>query len=247
VNRILALFVLITCISAQAETLKLKDYACDTQLKTILNQWKVSDQSDWKKQPADSSMHAYKVHGETFAEWVTISTPTQSQTEVNHYLPDGTTMTVTLNTKKCDEQNWVSTAAPKKSKLDVFTDDDLKVTLEETKNGILYMWSPNMSLSKMGIKNIKAAAKDLGLPVKLIMDAFADQRFAKLFAQEQKLQDSDLKRMKSRELASNGATLHYPAVIVYKDGKICHGSQNGYRTQEKYRQIITEMYGRCKQ
>jgi hypothetical protein len=54
-----------------------------------------------------------------------------------------------------------------------------------------------------------------------------------------------MKRAKSRELASYGATFHFPAAIVFKNGKICENHQNGFRTHEKYRQIITEIYGSC--
>ena len=244
--RVLSLVILFGTQLASAETLNLKNYVCTSEIKTILADWKIDEKSDWKKEAADPKTFSYKAHGAEVAEWISISAPNQTSAELRHYQADGKVFSVTLNTQKCSEQKWTGKdPAPVSKKLDLFTDQDLKKTLDETKNGIIYVWSPNMSLSKPGIKNITAAGKDLGMPVKLLMDPFADQRFAKGFIKEQNMPADSMKRMKSRELASYGATLHYPAMIIYKNGKVCSEVQNGYRTQEKYRMIANEIFGRC--
>ena len=244
-------FLILLSIKAPAAELAVDPYVCPIETKEILSRWKVGVDSDWVKQPANDFEHSYKTHASKLGEWVTISTPNEHATQVEHFLGNGKREKVTLTEKKCSDQQWVvqeprDTKSEEKYSSVEFTDADLEKILNKNKNGVIYIWSPNMSLSQRGVHEIQKAAKKVNLPVTYMMDPVADETFAKEFIKEQKLPEPAMKRVNSRELAGYGATIHYPALIVYRNGKICKTVQRGYRDQEAYRKIIDGIYGDCK-
>jgi hypothetical protein len=128
---------------------------------------------------------------------------------------------------------------------DIFDDAALDDLIKTKKNGIIFIWSPHMALSLKAVPELNAAAAELGQPVTYVMDPMADQEAAKAGAKAQKLDDSSMRRVDSMELAMRNALVHFPTLIVYRDGKICDTFQRGYRTAEKYRAIITKIFGKC--
>lgn len=121
----------------------------------------------------------------------------------------------------------------------VFNDDDLNKLLKENKRGLIYLWSPHMSLSVYELVEMKEYAKSLSLPTLTLLDLNADMKFSKELIEKYKLSPNYLKRMNSRELEKFGATVHYPSTILYKDGKLVKRVP-GYNGKKGLQDLITK-------
>lgn len=246
-NLTLFLFSLLVSYNARADLQQISKFACAGQLKTVLTQWNVDLKSEWKGSLSETGK-SFRIHGSKFGEWVIVSSPTVKKSTIHHSLANGTKEEAIFDLAQCDKTTWTAQRSPAqntKTPISEFLDDELKILLESSKNGIIYVWSPNMSLSLKGIKDVTAAAKEAGLPVTLMMDPMADEEFAQEVIHEQNLPASAAKRMESDELAARGATLHYPALMIYRNSKVCETVQRGYRDQANYRKIIEKTFGNC--
>jgi hypothetical protein len=93
--------------------------------------------------------------------------------------------------------------------------------------GLLYVWSPLLPLSRAGITDISAAARELELPLTVMGGA-------ELYGRPN---DGGRPEFAAR-LRATGATVHYPAVIVHRDGEPVGDAILGYKTAETYRAMI---------
>ena len=101
-----------------------------------------------------------------------------------------------------------------------FLDRDLDKLLKKEKMGVIYLWSPHMSLSVYELVEMKKYLSSLKIPVTILLDLNADIDLANKSLQKFDLPLDYLKRMNSRKLESFGATIHYPSTIFYKDGEL---------------------------
>ncbi|WP_157765794.1 thioredoxin family protein [Halobacteriovorax marinus] len=101
-----------------------------------------------------------------------------------------------------------------------FLDRDLDQLLKKEKRGVIYLWSPHMSLSVYELVEMKKYLSSLKIPVTILLDLNADIDFANKSLQKYDLPLEYLKRMNSRKLENFGATIHYPSTIFYKDGEL---------------------------
>ena len=98
--------------------------------------------------------------------------------------------------------------------------------------GVIYVWSERMPLSSIGIPEIAAAASELELPLTLIEAGW--------LIDEPSTPQAQLRRPNShlltvsedslrRALVTVGASLHYPSVVVYRDGAVVGTALLGYK------------------
>lgn len=123
---------------------------------------------------------------------------------------------VTLEWKApgCEEKN-LGTRAGTQS----FSDLDLgKLLLDNPKGGLVYIWSPHMSLSVTEVSALRELK--LTYPVTVILDPKADRGLATAVARANRLPASYLQTLDSVVLQNADITIHYPSIVFYKQGKI---------------------------
>lgn len=224
---------------------------CQRQVQDLLNGWGADPSVAWKALPtADGSGQVFRKPGRKLGDWVTLYQAGPDRIRVFVEGEEGRYGT-DFSSRDCEgeavAQVLVKPKSEPSSKFKWFTDKDLEKLLEDKKNGLIYVWSPHMTLSVRGISEIAMAAQDLGLPVDLVMDAMADDGLAHETLKKNRVPASDgaLKRLRSRALIGMNANLHYPTLILYKDKKVCGTLQRGHRSREIWRQIAESILSRC--
>ncbi|MCE3012076.1 MAG: hypothetical protein LW878_03330 [Proteobacteria bacterium] len=101
-----------------------------------------------------------------------------------------------------------------------FTDFELADLLSKNTKGLILSWSPGMNLSIVAIKNAQAAAKERKLPLTILLDPYADEKKAKALLVKEGLAGIEMKKISSFELISRNVLLHYPNLVMYKQGEI---------------------------
>lgn len=115
-----------------------------------------------------------------------------------------------------------------------FTDVDLLKYMNESKTGLVYTWSPNMPWSIQGIKEIKQAAKELNVPVKIFLSSGSDQKLVKDLLDTKVVAAEDAKEHASLELTMRGMTMHDPSLIWFKEGRLQRWARPGHETSENF-------------
>lgn len=122
--------------------------------------------------------------------------------------------------------------------------------------GVVYAWSPAMPLSERGITEVTDAARDLGLTLHVV-DAsglyvltdslradsgFDDPLSGESTARSTRAHDvhAEADRALAAELIAAGVTVHYPAILIYREGRLLGEAIVGYKTAAAYRAMIVE-------
>lgn len=128
-----------------------------------------------------------------------------------------------------DQDVEIATPRQRESSLD-FTDSKLekllKKSLEQSTSGIIYTWSPNMNLSITGADEIRSLAKKHGLELTLLHDSRASSRDIKSY------NFVDSMKMRSKVLMDKGMEIHFPSILIYRNGVLGKYSRPGYDTKE---------------
>jgi hypothetical protein len=126
-----------------------------------------------------------------------------------------------------------------------FTDAALRDVVRANARGMIYVWSPGMPLSIQGFAEARAAAASLGIAFTAVV---ADARPGELDSLRvvsrvaARIAPSDSRAMESVELVYRNATVHYPAVVLYKDGAILDAVIPGYKGRDTYRKLASGMF-----
>ena len=120
-----------------------------------------------------------------------------------------------------------------------FTDLDLNNLLIKSKAGIIYVWSPHMSLSVFELVEMKKYAKKLKVDITVLMDLNSDAKFSKNIVSEYKLPVEYLKRVNSRKLEAFGSNIHFPSMVLYKNGKLIKRIP-GFNGEKEFKRLIKE-------
>jgi WD40-like Beta Propeller Repeat len=106
--------------------------------------------------------------------------------------------------------------------------------------GILYIASPSMPLSAAGAGEIEEAARRLDLPVTVLdAAAFADDAADRTTGHRPTADTRGAACLRD-EIIEAGGTLHYPAVLTYRDGRPLGTALLGFKTGDAYASIIRE-------
>jgi len=87
---------------------------------------------------------------------------------------------------------------------------------------LVYVWSNGMPLSLAGIDEIRAAGLSLGIPVRVV-DAETLYEPA---------------TPEAVDLVAAGATVHFPSVVIYREGKRVGDAILGYKKAEAYQGVL---------
>lgn len=122
-----------------------------------------------------------------------------------------------------------------------FTDRDLDSILrsEDTQNtaGLIYAWSPRMPLSILGADEIAIIAKKLNLPLYIVVDPSAtEQEIRNSVGNNSLLKNSAA--LRSEKLISMSMKIHYPSLVMYRNGNLLTPSRPGYDEPERLEAYI---------
>lgn len=131
---------------------------------------------------------------------------------------------------------------------DSFTDAKLYEVIGKPADkywGVIYLWSPAMPLSVEGIREIKNAMATLGNNGKLVVlaDGRVDYADVRKALELNKVDGAEVMQIASEELIDRGATLHYPAAIVFKDGFLSNKKYIGYKPGPSFARFIKKDLG----
>jgi hypothetical protein len=126
----------------------------------------------------------------------------------------------------------VKTAAERQGK-PTFTDKDLFDTMKSSKWGVIYVWSPNMPLSIVAMKELKdAMASRSGGKLTILLDGKTSIKAAEELVASGEVQASEIKQVSSPELFARNMTLHYPVAFIYKNGQLSSRKYIGHKRSE---------------
>ena len=169
---------------------------------------------------------------EKFGEWVLVQKIDQGT--VLARADERGRLEVTYKTDKCVQE--VKPYLNEKIPSQFFTDQEIGNYIKHNKAGAIYIWSPRMGLSEKGLKEIKLATKAMKLPVLLLMDKeVSDKELAGL---NKKMGKDVTRRIDSFDFKMRNVSMHFPALIVFKDGKILSGVKYGYENAEGYQRDL---------
>ena len=109
-----------------------------------------------------------------------------------------------------------------------FNDEDLSILLEKQQAGIIYVWSPFMPLSIIGREEIIDISHNLGVPAKLLVG----------YPEGQNISDDEVT---SESLLTMGVFDHFPALLVYVNGKLLKTIIHGYEAPESLEFMIKKL------
>jgi hypothetical protein len=218
------MFFLIIALSSYA--LELPPMACSEKVKSALEEWKSTGEWQEEKQ-AGLKGSFFASPTDKVGEWV-LARRIPNGTVVSKARDDGR-IEIVFDEKKCESKTKTYTHKRPKG----FTDSELESFIKKNKSGVIYVWSPRMSLSQNGIKEIQTAARSKKLPVLILLDKdIPESERAKL---EAKLGKDVTRTVDSFELNMRHVQMHFPALLVFKDQKILPGVKYGYEKADRYK------------
>ena len=113
-----------------------------------------------------------------------------------------------------------------------FLNKDLNRLLKDSKEGIIYLWSPHMPYSVGSLYPLQKVAMKLKLPLTVLMDPFADEGETKKVIKRFNLPLKFTRKNKAERLLLQGATLHYPNYFFYREGKVSKVQLFGAKGEE---------------
>lgn len=244
------LFLSLMGLGAQAGIFPTVDkWKCERGMVQTLSALELKTVGTWRRNSHQSQLPVYSIPTPRIAEWVIIEKTFDGNENLYVTSASKKTKYSFKTTSACAPVVSISPIEKTKrglASLEWFDDKNLENLLKEKPNSILFIWSPHMSLSLKSVKELTTAATELGLPITYVMDPLADQALAKSLALKNNLGPGALRRIDSFDLSMRNAQIHFPTLVVFRDGKICEGIQRGYRESFKFRAIITELFGACK-
>lgn len=208
-------------------------YNCAEKIEKIASEWKAK--GPWELHSTNGLEKGFLASTtDKFGEWVLVRNLTDGavlskaesmgRTEVKLSLPD------------CRSE--VKHYTHDKSAPGVHQDQLISEFISKNKNGVIYNWSPRMVLSIQGLKEIKAAASKLKLPLLILMDKDASEKELEAHPRVAK---EDMKKIDSFDFKMRNVGLHYPAILVFKDKKIVSKVKYGFEKAPRYQLDLANM------
>jgi len=121
-----------------------------------------------------------------------------------------------------------------------FSDGDLTRVLATAQNGLLYLWSPHMPYSVQGLEEIRELAARRRLTLVALLDPSADCTLAVRIAATRGFPRKALAYTLAERLFAHGATLHYPTLVLFREGRLLAAMLPGYVGVNVYQAFIDE-------
>lgn len=109
------------------------------------------------------------------------------------------------------------------------TDARLDSIVRTNKRGMVYVWSPRMPLSIIGLEQARQAAAQLKVAFTAIVAETNDEELRTISVSRE-----FTTRMESLELVYRNANIHYPSALFYDEGRIVDGAFPGYKNVATY-------------
>ncbi len=165
-----------------------------------------------------------------------------------HRHPDGRLELLRVTPRTTTALSWSGDCTPalrvirrtfnEKKLAKAFTDADFRKLTSDGKPGLVFVWSPHMRLSLKSHRNAQEVAKELKLPLTVVMDPSADSKLAEVRLKEGGLARTALRRAQSFELFYRGVLNHFPALVVYDRGRVVANAFPGFKTKKRYVDFI---------
>lgn len=120
----------------------------------------------------------------------------------------------------------------------LFTDSDLFKVMSSHPWGVIYLWTPYMPLSVMGLKEIKKAVQSKGGHLTVLLDDKADLEQAKKWVVKNEVAESELVQVAANELFEREVGVHYPTALIYKDKFLSNRNYVGHKYSDVYKKWI---------
>lgn len=130
----------------------------------------------------------------------------------------------------------------KRSARNTLDDTDIVKLIKKERNGVIYIWAPEMPFSVQGIKEIQKSTTEVGVNLTILLSPVSDINFAKKIVRENKLDPIILKRHRSLELHNRGIDLHYPSLLTYKESKMNRYARHGYEPKEFFASYLKQEF-----
>lgn len=201
---------------------------CFEKVSQTLKEWKFT--GEWSKHlsPAENSGVVLNTPTFNFATWVSLNI-VNSEVSMELVKPMAVKR-ITFN-KNCDEQTEVQFPKPTYSLKNRFTDEALKKFMDENPKGLIYVWSANMPWSVEGMDEVRAAVKELKVPVKIVMSPMSDEKLTAELLKNKKITKEDTEMHASLEFVMRGMTIHDPSVLAFKNGHLSRWARPGRETK----------------
>jgi hypothetical protein len=214
----------------------LASYRCQEKLRQLAKGWKAS--GEWEKQ-YQGGLESYFLASptDTVGEWVMVRET--SKGSVIAKAAQFGRIEVELSGTDCAQKE---TAYPHDAPAPgMKTDKDIADFVAKNKSGVIYVWSPRMTLSQRGISEIKKASKALKLPLLVLLDKQVQEDELKVLQRE--LGSDVTARVDSLEFRMRNIGQHYPTVLVFKNAKILPKVKYGFERSDRFEFELTDMLG----
>ncbi len=201
-------------------------FPCAGEAEKISKSWASLD--EWNKQLQNGLKdHFYASPTAKVGEWVLIKNV--SEGVVLSKADQQGRLEVSLKGRGCTKETTLYPHSPAKTAV---TDVEIRRFVEKNSQGLIYVWSPRMPLSQEGIKEIQSAAKQLKLPLLVLMEKdISPTEKEKL---SKKLGPLVVTDVDSFEFKMRNVSQHYPAIISFKNKKILSGVKYGHEKADRY-------------
>lgn len=119
-----------------------------------------------------------------------------------------------------------------------FRDQDLRAALRGKKSGLVYIWSPYMPYSLRGLPEAKKLAQAKGLDFIVACDPAARSGAKKDAIKKNSWPKEYARTLRSVDLMMRGMSIHYPALIVYKNHGFVSPMLPGYEAPEMLERFV---------
>lgn len=134
---------------------------------------------------------------------------------------------------------------PKSKRMPEFTDIEVGRLMKESAQNqstvLFYLWSPNMNLSVTGVNEIRKIAEELGMKLVVMADSSAnDDRIKKTTMAETWPWDYGY-TLEADLLKSRNMGIHFPALIVMKNGELSDSMRPGYDEPVRLKKFLSSL------
>jgi hypothetical protein len=128
---------------------------------------------------------------------------------------------------------------PLKAPVDGFTDAELARTLKASQGGgVIYSWSPFMDHSVRGIKTIREVAQKNNLALTIVLDPNVKEADALKALKKEGITGVKLTKMHSFEMRKRNTLMHFPNIVMYKNGRMVGPMVPGVMGQTTYSRVV---------
>ena len=125
--------------------------------------------------------------------------------------------------------------------MDTDLDDVLKVSRENKSSGLIYIWSPHMNLSILGVKEVQKIAKDRGLTLIILLEPRAELDQSIKILKNEGINLTSLRFASSKVLDMLNIHNHYPSLLLFSNGEILDRPRPGYDAPDELNKYLNRV------